>query len=238
MKKLQAVVFDLDRTLYDRFSTLRGVAFLMKRDRPDWFRPDISAYRLGEELAEADYWLIYYGWTAVYDRLESRGVFRMPPGDRVFQDYILDTGFLQVAVPFPGTEALLRGLRERGYRLGLITNGPGFRQRKKLELLGLSQAFDEIIVSGEFGAQKPDPSIFLEMAKKMRLPPSDIAFVGDSLDTDIAGANSAGMISIWVQTSPWRIACEQCRPAYRINDIFELPKMLWQDEEDAANGSD
>lgn len=226
MKELQAVAFDLDRTLYDRFSTLRSVAFLMKRDRAEWFRPDISAYRLGEELAEADYWLIYYGWPAVYDRLESRGIFQEPPGEWAFQDYILDTGFLLTAVPFPGTEALLQDLRQRGYRLGLITNGPGFRQRKKLELLGLSRSFDEIIISGEFGAQKPDPSIFLEMAKRMDLDPSDIAFVGDSLDTDIAGANSAGMVSIWVQTSPWRAASELCRPVYKINDIFELPKVL------------
>lgn len=238
MKEIQAVVFDLDRTLYDRFSTLRSVAFLMKRDRPKWFRQEVSAYRLGEELAEADYWLIYYGWQAVYERLQSRGIFQEPPGDRAFQDYILNTGFLQTAVPFPDTETLLQCLRQRGYRLGLITNGPGFRQRKKLELLGLSRSFDEILISGEFGVQKPDPSIFLEMARRMKLAPPSMAFVGDSLETDIAGANSVGMVSVWVQTSPWRIAGEEYRPAYRINDIFELPQLLWGNgEEDGADGS-
>lgn len=226
VKKLDGLIFDLDRTLYDRFSTLRGIAFLLKRERADWFPESLSAYELGEALAQADYWLIYRGWPAVYRYLEERGIFQNAPGCEMFQSYILDDGFCRVAVPYPETGKLLETLRGQGYRLGVITNGPGFRQRQKLALLGLTDTFEEILISGEFGKNKPDPSIFLEMSRRLEIPAERLAFVGDSMDTDIVGANQAGMYAIRVKTSPDWHNVEAVHADCAINDIFELPGLL------------
>lgn len=225
MKKPEGIIFDLDRTLYDRFSTLRGIAFLMKREHSDWLPPELSAYALGEALVAADYWLIYQGWEAVYAWLVSQGIFRSPPGLSAFSTYILDEGFCRVAVSYPGTETLLKDLRVQGYRLGLITNGPSKRQRKKLALLGLLDVFDEILISGEYGADKPEPEIFREISRRMGIPVECLAYVGDSMETDIAGANRAGLYAIRVQTSPdWGNSA--ATPDAYIQDIFELPALL------------
>ncbi len=226
MKNIEAIAFDLDRTLYDRFSTLRAIASLMTREHPMWFREGLSAYALGELLAQADYWLIYGGWEAVYHCLSDLAVFRDDPGYAAFRDFILDDGFKRVAVPYPGASELLAGLRKQGYRLGLITNGTGARQRQKLALLGLEASFDAILISGEFGAAKPDVPIFQEMSKQLETPPERLAFVGDSPETDILGANRAGMISIRVKTSPYWGAMPGGKAAYELWDIFELPGLL------------
>ena len=226
MKNIKAIAFDLDRTLYDRFSTLRSIASLMTREHPEWFREGLTAHALGELLAQADYWLIYGGWEAVYHCLRDLAVFRDDPGYAAFRDYILDNGFKRIAVPYPGAAELLEGLRKQGYRLGLITNGTGARQRQKLALLGLEAAFDAVLISGEFGAAKPDVSIFQEMSNRLETSPEHLAFVGDSPETDILGANRAGMVSIRVKTSPYWGAVPGCKAAYELWDIFELPGLL------------
>lgn len=231
MKNIESIAFDLDRTLYDRFSTLRAIASLMTREHPEWFRESLSAYALGELLAKADYWLIYGGWEAVYHCLNDLAVFRNDPGFAAFRSYILDDGFKRVAVPYPGAAELLDGLRKQGYRLGLITNGTGARQRQKLALLGLDAAFDAVLISGEFGAAKPDVSIFREMSRRLETPPERLAFVGDSPETDILGANRAGMVSVRVKTSPYWGAAPGCKAAYELWDIFELPGLLARIEE-------
>jgi len=53
--------------------------------------------------------------------------------------------------------------------------------------------FDATIFSDEIGYGKPDARIFLTAAKRLGLPPSDILHVGDNIENDVRGAQSAGM---------------------------------------------
>ncbi|WP_233710739.1 HAD family hydrolase [Natronococcus pandeyae] len=80
--------------------------------------------------------------------------------------------------------------------IGILTNGDGSQQRAKLERHGLGELVEEVLVSNDVGAGKPDPEIF-DLAKE-RLPADEHVYVGDSYDEDIVGARSAGFRTIYV----------------------------------------
>ena len=86
-------------------------------------------------------------------------------------------------------------------RIGIITNGPAWIQRPKVEMLGVAQYVDFVIISGEFGAHKPDPSIFREGLRLGSAQAKQAVFIGDNPNADIAGAHASGMISIWMEQS-------------------------------------
>ena len=94
---------------------------------------------------------------------------------------------------------LLRDLRGAGVRTGLLTNGPSWMQRRKVELLGLEAELDAIGISEELGASKPDPAAFTATLELMGSAPDDTVMVGDHLDWDVRGALAAGMRgAVWV----------------------------------------
>lgn len=94
----------------------------------------------------------------------------------------------------------LRALRDE-YRLGIITNGVTHFQRPKLDVLGLSPYFEHVITSGDFGAVKPDPSIFHQACAVFGAQPAQAAYVGDRLNTDAIGASRAGLLGVWLNRS-------------------------------------
>ncbi|WP_227133892.1 HAD family hydrolase [Halorubellus salinus] len=92
--------------------------------------------------------------------------------------------------PSPGVERALAELRDRGYGVGVLTNGvPGF-QLAKLRGHDLDAYVDASVVSYEAGAHKPDPAPFALAAE--RLPADEYVMIGDSYEADVAGAREAG----------------------------------------------
>ncbi len=101
-------------------------------------------------------------------------------------------------VLFPQVPETLRELRRRGYRLGVITNGAGREQRRKLQKVGLENFWDVLLIGEEVGIWKPDPAIDRLAAEKLGLPCEACAFVGDLWQTDLLGAYRAAMTPIWM----------------------------------------
>ncbi len=95
----------------------------------------------------------------------------------------------------PALIALLTKLRDRGIRLGIVSNGTTREQRDQLEQLGIIGFFDPILISQEVGIRKPEPGIFLIAAERWQLPASEILVVGDRGDWEVLGAQRAGMQS-------------------------------------------
>jgi putative hydrolase of the HAD superfamily len=94
---------------------------------------------------------------------------------------------------------LLRHLRDAGVRTGLLTNGPSWMQRRKVQLLGLEAELDAIGISEELGAAKPDPAAFTATLELLASAPEETVMVGDHLDWDVRGALAAGMRgAVWV----------------------------------------
>lgn len=126
----------------------------------------------------------------------------------------------------PVLDTLRAALPQPHGRIGLITNGPAEVQRAKVELLQVARHVDFVIISGEFGAWKPDPAIFAEALRLGGASADDAIFIGDSVEHDMAGARAAGIRSIWVNrdSRPWPGAAPP--PAYQIQSLSELPALL------------
>lgn len=109
--------------------------------------------------------------------------------------FYLENMALQTTL-FTGTIETLRALRERGYRMHIITNGFKEVQRKKLENCGLTNFFYKVFISEEIQTTKPHREIFEYALKSVNAPKKKSVMIGDSWETDIEGALSFGMDQI------------------------------------------
>ena len=114
-------------------------------------------------------------------------------------------------------------------RLGLVTNGPADVQRPKVELLGVERLVDFVLVSGEFGAWKPDPAIFAEALRLGGATADEAIFVGDSAEHDIAGAQAAGIRAVWVNRTGRAWTEPAPPPDQEIPDLTALLALLGVD---------
>ena len=99
---------------------------------------------------------------------------------------------------FDDARALLASLKYRGYRTGVASNAiyPGAMYAGLLSDLGLSGYLDTFVTSADTGRPKPSPETCLEALRAIGIDPHEALFVGDTLETDIAGARAAGMRAI------------------------------------------
>lgn len=120
-----------------------------------------------------------------------------------------------------GTDEVLRELKRRGYRLGVISNADGTVERL-LEEVGLRSHFELVIDSGSVGVEKPDPRIFRLALEGMGLQPHEAVYVGDVYEIDVVGARAAGMRAFLIDPL-MRLGHLDCD---RIATLGELPARL------------
>jgi HAD superfamily hydrolase (TIGR01549 family) len=94
--------------------------------------------------------------------------------------------------PYPDAAPALGRMRQLEIRTAVVSNWD-VSLRTVLSELGLGGLLDEIVVSAEAGVSKPDPSLFELALRRLRCSARKALFVGDSLETDVAGALAAGM---------------------------------------------
>jgi HAD superfamily hydrolase (TIGR01549 family) len=121
-------------------------------------------------------------------------------------------------------------LQEQDFRLGLISNASDVDD--VYALLGkfdLTDYFEHIIISADFGKRKPHPEIFLEGMRLFQAEPQDCMMVGDRLDMDILGANQVNMSSIWITRRSIHKGTDypfDVRPDYEINTLPEIIEIV------------
>lgn len=97
----------------------------------------------------------------------------------------------------PDVPRVVRELSRR-FRLGIVSNYPfGPVVTGSLERLGIADAFDAVVVSGEVGWSKPHPEIFALALAALDADPGRTVFVGDNPVADMEGAKVAGMWTAW-----------------------------------------
>ena len=110
------------------------------------------------------------------------------------------------------------------YKLIVITNGPLYSQIPKVEKVQLSNYVDDIIIGGNYKEQKPYPSIFELALKKHKLLREETIHIGDSLRTDILGANNSNIKSIWIQNSQSEL--KSIKPTWKLTEFKEVPTLI------------
>ena len=130
----------------------------------------------------------------------------------------------------PDVRPTLETLRDRGLKLGLVSNTswPAAVHDPDLERLGIIDLLPCRFYSCEVGWEKPAPQIFNVALDCIGLPPEEVAFVGDFLRYDIKGAHGVGMKGIWKKFAdrPAELDDHTIVPDAIITRIGELPAVL------------
>jgi HAD superfamily hydrolase (TIGR01662 family) len=113
----------------------------------------------------------------------------------------LEMAFWKASVttkPMPGAREALEEFHRYGVRMGVVSNCSFGQDVLRYELAkhGLADRLMFIMVSAEYSVRKPNLLLFETAAAKLEIACKDIWFVGDRLDTDIAGAKAAGMKAV------------------------------------------
>ncbi|WP_245855580.1 YjjG family noncanonical pyrimidine nucleotidase [Paenibacillus rigui] len=124
----------------------------------------------------------------------------------------------------PSADRLLEQLHGR-YAMGMITNGIGEAQRKRLAAGNLGHYFDSVVISDEVGYWKPDKAIFDIALKELDLRKHEVLFVGDSLTDDYMGAVNAGVDFCYYNRRN-RMVPEHQKPKFTIGELTELQGLL------------
>ena len=81
-------------------------------------------------------------------------------------------------------ETTLQALRDRGYRIALLSNNDS-RLRNVIQDLGIALLiFEQIFISSEIGFEKPNPKIFKYVEREMNASAEEILHLGDSYSRD------------------------------------------------------
>ena len=125
----------------------------------------------------------------------------------------------------PGAYESVESLSKK-YKLYIASNGTARVQAGRLESANISHFFEEIFISQEIGANKPDKAYFDGcFAKIPGFDPKKAMIVGDSLTSDILGGKNAGLYTCWV--NPKGIAPrEDIVPDYAIPSLAQLESLL------------
>jgi HAD superfamily hydrolase (TIGR01509 family) len=105
--------------------------------------------------------------------------------------------------PFPHAVRLLHRLKQAGLNVGCISNATSHWLIERIvERMGFEPFLDPVVSSAGFGRTKPDPRIFRSVLDAWGLAPDQVAMVGDTLATDIAGGKAAGLRTLYVTMQP------------------------------------
>jgi putative hydrolase of the HAD superfamily len=96
---------------------------------------------------------------------------------------------------YPDAEAVLPLLKEKGLKIGLITNGLQSDVDEILPKVNLQNFFDIVVVIDTLRKMKPDAEVFHYALQKLKTPPSNAIFIGDRLEEDYQGAQRAGLVA-------------------------------------------
>lgn len=134
---------------------------------------------------------------------------------------------------YPDVRPCLTELRERGYFVGIAGNQTARAGRFIREL---SLPTDLIATSDDWEVSKPSVEFFNTLVEVSGHSRSEILYVGDRLDNDIAPAISAGLTAAWLRRGPWGLILEPnvapqstrlfAEPTLRIDNLAQLATSL------------
>jgi len=223
MENIKAVLFDLDNTLIMRMRTMPKVADTLCRY---YFKDRKAEHKFISETFCDCFKCGYDKNSDCYENFVKRVNWENAPEYDVFFAF-WNFYYPYCTQPMDDMMESLVAVKNKGYKLGLVTNGPIGMQNAKIDVLGeeFRNIFDVIVITGEVGVHKPDPRPFIRALELLDLKAEDCVYVGDHPRNDIDGARKVGMRTIWHEGyADWE---DQYAPAdITISGLKELENVL------------
>ena len=232
MQKTTTVFFDVGQTLiradppvpevFTRVARRFGHNLTMRDVEP--CMADVDAFYQSEYLRDGDFWCVHERavqiWLDMYSMMANycgidEGVGEL--AQAVYDEYLLPQNWST----YPDVEACLKGLKRRGFKLGVISNWDATLEQL-FRKMGLLPYFDEIVASAAVGCRKPSPAIFEIAMERVGSSPNECVHVGDWPEADGDGATGAGIRPVIIDRAG---RLDEC-PYERIAVLTDLVSML------------
>lgn len=191
---IKAIIFDVDNTLIDfmerkRLTINESVKAMIDAGIDETFE------KLHKEFSD-------YYW--------SHGI----ENQRIFQEFLkqkfgkIDYRVLAYAIiayrkanegllhAYPGAKSTLIALKDKGFKLAILSDAPRLEAYLRLCGVGLDDFFDIILTKDDVKVVKPHKKGFKAIARKLGIKTEECLMVGDNLSRDMAGAKTLGMKTI------------------------------------------
>lgn len=225
----QAVIFDLDDTLFNHVRSVR-------RALSDWL-PALGAasspflVRAWFEV-ETRHFETWRAGLISFDEQRRRRLRDFLPligGPVGLSDSDLDAAFAgylhfyeQSWVAFDDVRPVLDSLAAQQVAIAVLTNGNAAQQHAKVAAIGLEDVVAAVLTSEELGFAKPAPQTYLAACQLLGVDPGRAVHVGDRHDIDVLAARAAGLRALHLDRNDRR----QEPPEGRITTLHELPGRL------------
>jgi putative hydrolase of the HAD superfamily len=197
------IFFDLDHTLWD-----------FERNATETLAELFFHFKMENEAELSDFVTYFHRInTQLWDLYNIRQITQTQLRERRFTEVFqacglssenraaFETLFLQTCPSkphlMPYALEVLKYLRDKGYRLHIITNGFPDTQQTKMQSGGIEGFFEEIFTSHRSGCHKPDQEMFDFALRHTGASASESFMVGDTLEADVLGALRAGMPAVY-----------------------------------------
>ena len=226
--KFTAISFDVDQTLID---TDRVIMRSMESVRDELIKR-VPGERT-RSLTVEEMWSIrdkeekdYVGNVRDFDEIRRRSFLRMldhvgytgPDLSTRLNEVYLKHRYNDIE-PYEDVVPMLDALGPR-CKLGLLSNGNNYP-----EYFGLADRFDFAVYAQDIGIEKPDSRTFQIAVRRAGCGLDQLLHVGDSLETDVEGAQAVGVRALWLNRDG-ASNDTGIKPEYEIRSLTELPGLL------------
>jgi 2-haloacid dehalogenase len=220
MKDIKAIVFDAYGTLFD----VNSAAEKCKSKIGDKWEGFANFWR----TTQLEYtWLRSLMkrhkdfWQVTEDSLDkSMQAFKI---DVSMKNELLD--LYKVLSPYPEVKEVLKKLKEKEYKLAILSNGTPALLNELVKSNYLEHVFDDLFSIEEVGIYKPDSKVYDMPLKKYQIKADDVAFLSSNT-WDVSGGGNYGYNAIWINRNNNIFDNLDYEPKNEINNLKQLLSII------------
>lgn len=221
---IKSIIYDLDNTLYDESAYFKGAyktiaEYISKKSgvgKQEVCEKLLSVYSFKGSLYPfvfndvLDSWMVTYNGEYIKTLVNH---FHNHDPNIVLYDDVLPA---------------FKELKKRSIKLGLLTNGKGTTQRRKVKRLNLNKVFDAMVFPYELEREKPDPFPFIKILQELKVKSNEAIYVGDNPHIDFPGARKVGLYTVRIIRGEFRNhkALDCIDASFKINSHLEIFQVM------------
>lgn len=232
---IKAIGFDLDDTLYSRAELYKKVFKIVNNTI---INIDISFsdfFKVFQKHSDIEY-------NQFINRIKTKNEYRIDRVINTYQEFNISISvdeaiiFNSLYLYFRGdliyrnmAEEVLEYLKNKGYELFILTNGPYSGQKDKLKVLKIDKYIpaDKWFISDEIGYTKPDKRVFQFVEKELNYQGHEILYIGDDYINDIKGSQQLNWNSIFLNLHDKHMSSKPENGVQNFSEIKDILKDIF-----------